>query len=280
MDWLYKLIFRTCPAKVALVLKKIVRVRRRLVLTKRNLSFWIDPVTQFGRQILDTGTYEPELCEFLSLVLRPSDVFLDIGANEGFFSVLGAKLVDCGKVLSVEPQSRLIPILQKNIAANGLTNVQVLNTALGDREGCVTLFLSPDINSGSSSVRRLRRGVSEKVKCMTLDRLAAQCFLKKIRLVKLDCEGAEYDILKGARKLLDNHRIDFLIVDYHENIVGRDTVAGLDRFVRDAGYQLSRVANGIWSYHLAGLETELARMGLVQPVEPIPAFKQAVGGSV
>ena len=85
--------------------------------------------------------YEPQMTRLLELVLRPTDVFVDGGANEGYFSILAASLVGNGQVHCVEPQSRLQPILRENIRLNSARSVTIHSVALCEHPGEVKLFL-------------------------------------------------------------------------------------------------------------------------------------------
>ena len=98
---------RVRPAFLAAWLKTLLRVRRKPVGTKEGI-FWIDPVSQFAVNLVAGHGYEPEMGETLRRYLRPGSTFVDIGANEGFFTVQAAKIVgNSGRVLAVEPQGRL-----------------------------------------------------------------------------------------------------------------------------------------------------------------------------
>src|SRR5690348_8876961 len=110
VDWL----LGVRPAFVALLLKRALQVQRAPYKTPDGLTFFLDPVTHFGGEVLRAGCYERALTQVIAGLLRHGDTFLDIGANEGYFSVLGARCVGRdGRVLAVEPQSRLIPIVRR-----------------------------------------------------------------------------------------------------------------------------------------------------------------------
>ena len=90
--------------------------------------------------------YEPKLSEAIRERLQPGDVFLDIGANVGYFSVLAAHLVGPeGRVVAFEPHPEAIEILRQAVAVNGLVGVvEVVEAALGNQSATVPLFLSDD----------------------------------------------------------------------------------------------------------------------------------------
>src|SRR4051812_38970298 len=120
--FLYQCLARVRPAPVASALKRLLRVRRRAVTTPEG-TFWIDPVSNLGLELL-RGRYEPSLTEVVRRYLRPGGVFVDVGANEGYFSAIAARLVGpTGRVVAVEPQARLRPVLEENFRLNGVANV-------------------------------------------------------------------------------------------------------------------------------------------------------------
>lgn len=112
---IYNLVLRARPAPVAVFLKKLLRVNRHVLKVDKG-EFYIDPISKFGMILLQQGEYEPHMTETLERILKPSGVFVDIGANEGYFSVLAGRIVgSTGRIIAVEPQARAALILAENI---------------------------------------------------------------------------------------------------------------------------------------------------------------------
>jgi FkbM family methyltransferase len=170
VNWLHSTLMRVRPAQLGAALKRVLRIRRTVVASDAGHQFWADPVSVFGRRLAETGTYEPRMTTLLQAVLRPADVFVDIGGNEGYFSVVAAALVGAGGVYCVEPQSRLKEIIKKNFELNG-SDVVLSQCALSNHNGHVDLYLRPSTNTGASSVfRHWKVGSSaERVATATLD---------------------------------------------------------------------------------------------------------------
>lgn len=277
-SYFYHVLLAVRPAGVASFLKKLLRIKRRVVKSQSGISYFIDPVTQFGIQIYDRGIYERPLTQVLEAALRPGDTFIDIGANEGYFSILAGTKVGPGRVLAIEPQSRLQPILRKNIDLNQLRNVTVCQCACGTRAGEVTLHVAHDVNSGSSGITKYWRfrSATEKVRLTTLDDICRVNEIHQVRLIKIDVEGAEGEVLKGAAELIQQHKVDFLDVEFHEFITGDTIPREIDHRLRSAGYLTTRFPNGASLYHLPGKELELRELGR----EPAPELKRshAAGG--
>jgi FkbM family methyltransferase len=160
-----------------------------------------------------TGRYERELQRFLRETLRPGDVFYDVGAHQGFFSVGAACLG--ARVYAFEPVEANLRRLQRNVQLND-ADVEVVAAAVSDAAGRLGL------TRGQSSAQ-WRTEPGDEVAAVTLDDFARDH--PAPRVVKIDVEGAELRVLRGAVRLLREHR-PILVCELHgkEN---REQVRGL-----------------------------------------------------
>jgi FkbM family methyltransferase len=259
-------LMRVRPASLAVILKRAFRVKRRIVTLPDGRRLWLDPVSHLGSTVMREGRYEVALESVLNLLLRKGDAYFDVGANEGYFAVLAA--LRGAQVLAFEPQSRLIPVIEENLRLNGIEGVTIVNAALADKRGHLTLSLAPDVNNGASSFhhRSWFSGDKETVRVETLD---TSLPAGRHRLIKIDCEGAERIILAGARQALRDQRFEFMVIDYHSHIVGPQAAIDIDRLLRENGYLLTQLQSGLWIYHLPGLESELEQLGPCKSVPPV-----------
>jgi FkbM family methyltransferase len=209
--------------------------------------------------------YEEKLTALVLAALRPGDVFLDVGGNEGFFSVLAGKTVGGLRVYCVEPQSRLQEVITENLVLNQVAGVERVQLAFSDREGTVCLYLSDSQNTGASSLfvrslpflnRLFASFFTERVPCRTLDSFVRERGVSRLRLVKIDCEGAEALILRGAASTLTAQGIDILAVEYHPRTVGAAACREADEFLRGCGYRQATLGDHA-VYHRPSLEGEL-----------------------
>ena len=131
------------PALFAAWLKRLLRIDRRVVSPPDGPRLWLDPASAFGYLVVRNGVYEPGLRRLVEGILRPGTNFVDVGANEGYFTLCAA-LVGAN-VHAIEPQTRLQPVLERNLALNPgtLERVRLHPVALSDREEAVELFLAP-----------------------------------------------------------------------------------------------------------------------------------------
>jgi len=250
-------LLRVRPAFVAAWLKKWLGVERCEVETPFG-RFLIDPVSQFGNALVSSDGYEPEMRRTLETFVRPGSVFLDVGANEGFFSVLASRLVGSrGRVIAVEPQERLAPVIRSNLALNACANVSVFSCAISDRRGEAELHLSPDTNTGSTALYQSTRYRLPRVTVpvTTLADFVERAEVPRIDFVKMDIEGFEYEAILGSQQLFESGRIAALALELHPGPIAH---RGLDpsaiaRFLERSGYSLAAGApTPVWVHRGAG----------------------------
>lgn len=157
------------------------------------------------------GASEPAVQKQLLEHLRAGSVFFDVGANIGFMTLLGSRLVgDAGTVVAFEPLSENRELLERNLQANGRSNYLVVPLALSDECGTAEMVL--DHGGGRAGFMGVEREGHKllEVETATLDSLD----LPAPDVVKIDVEGAEARVLGGMRRLLREHG-PVLIVEIH-----------------------------------------------------------------
>jgi len=162
------------------------------------------------REIFFMGAFEPDTVRFLSAYLKPGMRFVDIGANVGQFTLIGAALVgEQGRVHAFEPSRLTYRSLSENIRLNGFTHVTAEPTALSDRVGEANFYAEERENWGVSSLAAFETAGTnysaappQVVALTTLDAYLAERKIERIDFIKMDAEGAELSILRGARSLL------------------------------------------------------------------------------
>jgi FkbM family methyltransferase len=132
--------------------------------------------------------------------LKRGDVFIDVGANVGYYSVLAGKIVgDLGQIISVEPTHSTAKVLRHNVQLNHLKNVRIIRKAAWCNNGLIRMRI-PKGFFGMASVCS-QNGVTDtlEVEAFPLDELSD---VKTVDLLKIDAEGSEYTILQGAKEIL------------------------------------------------------------------------------
>ncbi|NED81952.1 FkbM family methyltransferase, partial [Streptomyces sp. SID11233] len=127
--------------------------RQRQCRTRVGTRFNVDTRDLIQRYIYMFGMWEPNLTKWLGSRLKPGDVFVDVGANIGYFSALGARLVGPGgAVVSVEASPTFAELLRANLRLNRGDNVRLVEQAVSDREETLTLVLASSANMGANSI--------------------------------------------------------------------------------------------------------------------------------
>jgi FkbM family methyltransferase len=184
-----------------------------------------------GRMILDTNdhlayrirceeAFEPEVRQEVERIASRHVNVIDIGANIGYFTILASRMAGPEKrVFSFEPQANIVSKLRRNIEVNALSNVEVFPFALSDRSGTSTFNVPPGGAEAYGSMHANGRFKIERtvqVEMHRLDDVLEKLGNPKIGLVKMDAEGAELLILRGAAKLLSSPDKPDLIFEANE----------------------------------------------------------------
>jgi FkbM family methyltransferase len=150
--------------------------------------------------------YEAELA-CLREILSPGSVFVDAGANIGIYSLAASKLVgETGQVLAFEPSAQSFPVLERNIALNRLTNVRAFPSALAQDTGRAWLHRGPNSSLNSLGKDPSWEEGGEAVVTETLDKVLNQPGIRRVDVIKMDVQGAEELVLRGACKTIASER--------------------------------------------------------------------------
>ncbi len=150
--------------------------------------------------------YEPELA-ILERFLSPGKTFIDAGANFGIYSLVASKLVgQAGQVIAFEPTAQSFAVLGQNIALNGSTNVLAFQAALSDKEGTSWLHYGTDPVRNSLGKDPSADSGGEYVATGSLDNVLQRAGVRCVDVIKMDVEGAEELVLRGAKKIVTSMR--------------------------------------------------------------------------
>lgn len=152
-----------------------------------------------------------------NLTFSRGDTILDIGANEGIFSILMAKLFPKAQIVSVEPVPRTFYQMIRNIGLNGVTNITPVNLGVGAKNDTVTMIVSNEFSGGSTSLMTYNPETTHKVEVgiVPLDSIFYSYVDNAyVKLLKMDIEGMEYDALYNSRLL---STVDYFVGELHIN---------------------------------------------------------------
>jgi FkbM family methyltransferase len=175
--------------------------------------------------------HEFDVSNFVHSVLKPGDVFIDVGAYAGSYTIAASKIVGPkGKVVSIEPNLETLAYLKENVSLNCLENVTVVHKAAGQANGKLTLYYDPSttvlssLDRESSQRRRmwfnLGRGASSpkwvETQLTTLDEIYLEhVYPREIDVVKIDTEGKDLQVLLGGQRALSRTR--YVVVEQNTN---------------------------------------------------------------
>ena len=193
--------------------------------TQITLSLDPDQMSQrFMLNDLTTGRlYESETSQFLGAVLGTGDVFIDVGAHVGYFSMLAAALVGpAGRVISFEPDTTNYAHLLEHVERNGASQVLPVPLAVGSEPRVADFFVNDDNDGGhglwevgthpfNEKTREARR--TRKVFLTTLDDFVGASGARRVKAIKIDAEGSEVAVLAGARTLLAEQEVPFIVAE-------------------------------------------------------------------
>jgi len=264
------------PGKTRLgksLLRSYLPLREMTVRT--NGSAFLTPTLQepIAFYLLVDGVYELATARFLSAQLRSGSTFVDIGANIGTLSVPAAKTVGhTGQVMAVEPSPRIFRYLQCNVRLNGLTNIRLKQCAAGDREASeVSFYEAPIENFGMGALAPQFDAPATSVQIRTLDSLLLEEHIPHVDVLKVDVEGFEAAVFRGAKQLLSGSAPPLVVFEFCDwaearALHGQPGVA--QRVLRDYGYTLWRMSD------FARTEGTPLRSTLVKGYEMLVAARQ------
>ena len=187
------------------------KLGQRTVRVRHGFKFHADLTDWIGQYIYLTGTYEPTTGTVIAALLEEGATMVDVGANVGYFTLLGASRVGAhGRVYAFEPIPNTRKRLLENLALNRTGNVTVMDAALSDEAGELEMYEGPAGHNGLSSLRPLEHSARKiQVQVSRLDDMAQDW--PRIDLIKIDVEGAEHKALLGMNALLSRDQPHIVI---------------------------------------------------------------------
>ncbi len=186
-------------------------------------------VISFSLHSFWLGSYEIEKQQLMARHIRAGDVFYDIGANVGFYTLFASHFVQgSGYVYAFEPFPANADLIDKHIQINHLSNCRLFRLAVSDKSDRVRFQ-----EGLSDGMGRIDEQGNLEVEAISLDTLIEREALRPATILKIDVEGAELSVLKGASRLLQTQRPRIFLAT-HGEIVHKQC----EIFLREFGYQI------------------------------------------
>ena len=213
------------------------------VQTRHGFAMNLDLAQFVDRTIYCTGEWEPLETSLIAEILKPGEVFVDVGANIGYFTLLASQRVGAvGRVIAVEANPRTFKLLDVNVRLNGCTNVDLHHVAAGEAAGFATMFEREAGNAGGDQVDFAGGAAPGSIPVERLDALVGDL---PVRLIKLDIEGAEAKALRGATGLLERGDAPDLVFEFTPKFLAGmgDDPRELIGLLEALGYRLQTIGN-------------------------------------
>jgi FkbM family methyltransferase len=216
--------------------------------TRAGIRMVVDVEDLIGKCIYHFGVWEPAIAAFLQSRLQPGDLFCDIGAHIGFHTLLAAKAVGPGgAVVAIEPSANTSRALRLNIALNDAHTVRVVEAAVSDAPRTICLYPGPRSNTGKTTTIASRGfAAGAEVHALPLEQILLPEEICRVRLIKIDVEGAEGPILGHLLETLDRYPADMEVLaelSDEETAPGAPDAARIIALFAAAGFRAYGIAN-------------------------------------
>ncbi|MEU6676901.1 FkbM family methyltransferase [Streptomyces sp. NPDC046925] len=185
--------------------------RQRVVEARFGARFACDSRDLIQRYISLYGVWEPHMTRWLRSRLRDGDTFVDVGANIGYFAILGSRLVgSTGQVVAIEASPAFHDRVRQHVKLNGCGNVRTVNEAVSDSHKKLTFVLASSHNMGANSIVPYD-GPAEssfEMAARPLPEILHEDELARARVIKIDVEGAEGGVIRGLAPAIGQLRPD------------------------------------------------------------------------
>lgn len=186
--------------------------------------------------------------------LRSDDVFFDIGANVGMYTCFVAAVLSRDRVFAFEPHPANVSGLASNLELNGLS-AQIQQCALSTQDGEVDLAVSnSEVGVGTHSATADPDGETVTVPSRRGDTLVQEGEIRQPSVVKIDVEGAEYDVIQGLRETLSDDRCRLVYCEVHpgRNAASKDSSQDIQSILRGLGFNAEQIYERDDEYFLRG----------------------------
>ena len=226
--------------------KCFLRPAKGQVVLKTRFGFKIKLDPSFDKNIenviYERGVYEQGTTEYIRQTLKTGDCFVDVGANIGYLAlVAAAKTGKSGKVFAFEPVKSTFDILHQNKVLNEFEQLETFQFALGNKTEKLIIYPEKE-NRGGASIVNQRSEKGEEIEVKRLDDMQLDT---KVNMLKIDVEGFEWEVLKGAERTIKKDR-PILILEYSQERENLGSNTEMLNWLRQTigGYHIYRFSKG------------------------------------
>ncbi len=223
---------------------------RAVIPTLYDFPLAVDPTADRGleERLYYCGTYEAGTLWVIEKCLREGNALIDVGSNIGLISLFASRLVRAnGCIHAFEPDPTTFSILKENVQLNRAENIYIHPAALGSAKSTRLLFRNVEYNRGASSFIRPSESASEgvQVDIWTLDGFLAETALPNLKMIKVDVEGWEHEVLMGAHSLLASPNPPILCVEYDKTRLANNPSLDVYQYIHSVNrYSVFKLRRG------------------------------------
>ncbi|HVX09717.1 MAG TPA: FkbM family methyltransferase [Pirellulales bacterium] len=209
----------------------------------------LDPIEWCQIELLSGHVPERRTADLFGKLLRPGDTYVDVGAHVGFHTLVARRhLGHQGRVIAVEPQPYNCNKIDANWRVNGFSNIIVCVAAAGERNDMVEL--NSQATSDRSRLSLCLPGVNDQPLCfrvplVRLDSLLEQLKCDRIRLLKIDVEGYELEVIRGLGAWVE--KIDHVIAEVLDWESPSARTTDLLALLANLGFELKNIEGASWN---------------------------------
>jgi FkbM family methyltransferase len=188
------------------------------------------------------GTRERFSTEYFRDIIGKDSIVLEIGANIGYYAILESLKSETGHVYAIEPVMSNLESLRMNLELNGCKNVTLFHLAVGDMLGKRKIFVYDKCN-WSGLLPNLNGTIvgEEEVEMTTIDDFLTRYVKGCPNIVRMDVEGFEYEIIKGASDFLKRCEEGYLFIEFHPHLAPMEKMLELTETIATSGYAISAI---------------------------------------
>lgn len=225
---------------------------------ENHIRLYLDP-DDYVQCMMFYDVYSREILNVLRHFVKPGDTVIDVGAHIGYFSLhLGALVTNLGRVYSFEPDQRARDALVKSVRASGMEWVEVLPLALAACGGSIDFYLAKGLGS-SSAVKSIQQQDAARtvVSTASLDELIRTGRVKEdVRVIKIDVEGFEVEVIRGMQTLLRARRPIMIIEVNKEMLEAKgESPSSLFGLLKSFNYSISALVKPPRGKYREGVQT-------------------------
>lgn len=205
------------------------------------------------------GVTEPLTMKLITKILNKGDTFIDVGAHVGFVSLAARQAIgESGRVIAIEPQPYNCERLLRNWELNNFTNLELHVAAAGDQQKFVQLPQQLPTDKSRLSLCLPMPSALDLNFCVpmrTLESIINESSISSVRLLKIDVEGFELQVLQGLAKAID--KVDFIVFEALNGVEDREANERVCNWLDNRGFRIMDIRENDWSNDYPIVENNL-----------------------